>query len=146
MNVQTKYLGELTIDREKVIQFPTGLPGFIEETKFVLLDLPENPVFQVLQSIHTKDVAFIVTNPYHFYQSYTFELDDSIIDPLAIKDSKDVVVLSIVTLKQPFENSTLNLKAPIIINAANQFGKQYILNIDDYPSKASIAPKVKGES
>ncbi|PAV31018.1 flagellar assembly protein FliW [Virgibacillus profundi] len=149
MRIQTKYLGDLAIDESKIIQFPAGLPGFINETGFVLLDLPDNPVFQILQSVSSADTAFIVTNPYHIYRDYSFDLDNNLMESLEISNEKDVTVLTIVTLKKPFQTSTLNLKAPIIINPNSKLGKQYILNVDDYPTKASIAPgtpeKVKGE-
>ncbi|AXI10016.1 flagellar assembly protein FliW [Oceanobacillus sp. 143] len=138
MFIQTKYLGEVEINREKIIQFPSGLPGFGDELEFVLLHLPNNQVFQILQSTTTANVAFIVTNPYLIYGTYEFELDDNMLETLQIKDEKDVTVFSIVTLKDPFATSTLNLKAPIIINTTNKLGKQYILNTDIYQSKASI--------
>lgn len=149
MKLQTKYLGDVQIETSQIIHFHSGLPGFIEETEFALLDLPGNPVFQALQSTKTKDLAFIVTNPYHFYMDYEFTLDDPIVESLAIKSKRDVAVLTIVTLKSPFEASTINLKAPIIINSTRQQAKQYILNMADYPTKASIVPpnasKTKGD-
>lgn len=147
MYIQTKYLGELSIKEEQVIHFLDGLPGFPNETRFVLLELPENPFFNILQSIHTKDVAFIVTSPYHFYKTYAFDLSPSIIEKLQIETESDVNVLTIVTLATPFSKSTINLKAPLILNIKKQYGKQYILNETDYPIKAPITTlqKVKGE-
>lgn len=149
ITIDTKYLGKIEIEENQVIQFPSGLPGFIEEEKFVILDIPGNPLFQTLQSMTTSDLAFIVTNPYHFYQDYTFKLDEQILESLTIENEQDVAVLSIVTLKSPFKTSTLNLKAPIIINSTRKQGKQYILNQDDYSTKTPIVSpntlKVKGE-
>lgn len=140
MKIKTKYLGEVQIEAEKIIHFSAGIPGFIDETGFVLLDLPDNPTFQILQSVQSENIAFIVTNPYPIYTDYMFNLDDSILANLQIKKEADVVVLAIVTLKKPFHTSTLNLKAPIIIHSGNMHGKQYILNQGDYLTKAPIAP------
>lgn len=149
MKIKTKYLGDVRIEETKIIQFSTGIPGFIDETAFVILDLPDNPAFQILQSIQSVDVAFVVTNPYVIYADYTFHLDDNILDNLQIKKTADVVVLTIVTLKKPFHTSTLNLKAPIIIQPGTMQGKQYILNQEDYSTKAAIEPinaaKAKGD-
>lgn len=149
MHIHTKYLGEMEIEDQKVITFPAGIPGFNDEMEFVLLDLPDNPIFQVLQSIHKVNTAFIVTNPYHFYHDYSFELEEDLLDRLDIQSEKDVVVLTIVTLKDPFHTSTLNLKAPVIINPASKMGKQYIVNRDEIPAKAPIVTgnfsKVEGE-
>lgn len=149
MHIQTKYFGETVVRESRIIQFSAGLPGFIGETEFVLLDLPENPAFQILQSVTSSNTAFIVLNPYHIYHDYSINLDDNLLESLKIDSEKDVAVLAIVTLKNPFHKSTVNLKAPIIINADSKQGKQYILNTDDYSAKAPIAPenlsKVKGE-
>lgn len=148
--IDTKYLGKIEIEKKQIIQFPFGLPGFIEEEEFVILDIPGNEAFQTLQSVATPSLAFIVTNPYQFYLDYTFKLDEQILESLAIESEEDVVVFSIVTLKSPFKTSTLNLKAPIIINSTEKQGKQYILNKDDYSTKAPIVSpnmlKVEGES
>ncbi|MBP2078911.1 flagellar assembly protein FliW [Oceanobacillus polygoni] len=141
MNIQTKYLGEVAIDERKIIHFSTGIPGFPDETAFVLMDLPDTPIFQILQAVRTPSIAFIVANPYQIYPDYSLQLDDNLIESLQIKDEKEVAVLSIVTLKQPFQTSTLNLKAPIIINTNHRQGKQYILNTDAYSSQAPITPQ-----
>lgn len=145
MKIQTKYVGEITINESTIIRFSKGIPGFIDETEFVMLELPGNPMFHMLQSIQTQDIAFILTDPYRFYKDYSFELDDSTLDLLAIKSENDVLVMSVVTLRQPFDQSTINLKAPIIINPNSKRGKQYILNMDEYPTKASITPEEKAE-
>lgn len=140
MKIQTKYFGEIEIEQSKTIRFANGLPGFNTETEFVLLDMPDAPLFQVLQSVQTDHVAFITTSPHAFYQEYAFQLDDNTIDQLQIQSEKDVAVLTILTLKKPFEKSTINLKAPIIINHRTKLGKQYILTEDIYASTASIQP------
>lgn len=146
MKIQTKYLAEVEINQGQIIDFSSGIPGFIEETKFVLLDLPGNLVFHILQSIKTPDVAFVVTNPYHFYQDYVFELDENVKGNLAINNEKDVTVFSIVTLKDPFETSTLNLKAPLIINPTSKCGKQYILNDEAYSTITAIPSVISPEA
>lgn len=140
MKINTKYFGKIERDCSKIIQFANGLPGFNEETEFVLLDLPDAPLFQVLQSVQTEHVAFITSNPHAIYPEYAFRLDDNTIDQLQIQSEEDVAVLAILTLKKPFENSTINLKAPLIINHRTKLGKQYILNKDTYSSTASIQP------
>ncbi|SHF89204.1 flagellar assembly protein FliW [Ornithinibacillus halophilus] len=142
VKILTKYFGEMEIEEDKIINFPSGLPGFIEETSFILLELPGSPVFQILQSIHNRDIAFVVANPYHFYEDYSFDLDDHLLTSLEINTEEDVMVLSIVTLKDPFSTSTINLKAPIIINHMKKRGKQYILNIDDYSIREPIGKLV----
>lgn len=148
MKIETKYLGEMEIDESKIIHFESGLPGFLDEKSFVVLDIPGNNVLQILQSVTTPELAFIVTNPHYFYEDYEFKLEDSIVELLGIKKKEEIVVMSILTVRDPFPTSTINLKAPLIINWANKRGKQVVLNDEKYSMKASIslsASSVEGE-
>ncbi len=144
MKLQTKYHGEVEVQETKIIHFPKGLPGFRDETDFIVLDLPDNPVFQLLQSTKTSALAFVITNPYLFYPDYTVDLHDDLIELLEIKTQEEVAVYTIVTLKDPFSESTMNLRAPIIINSSLWAGKQYISNDSAYSSKAPLTPEKRG--
>lgn len=145
MIIQTKYLGEVEVSQDKLITFKSGLPGFEEETEFVLLDIAEQVMFQLLQSVRTPELAFFVINPYLLFETYSIELNDHAIETLSIKDEKDVAVLTVITLREPFSDSTINLKAPLIINLKNRHGKQYILQNDTYSMREKI-PQDKLES
>jgi flagellar assembly factor FliW len=135
MNIQTKYFNEITIEEKNIIHFEHGIPGFLEEKQFVLLPLTEDNVYYVLQSVQTSELAFVVTNPFLFFKDYDFNLDDATVEQLEIKDATDVAVYSILTLQDPFEKSTANLQAPIIINTKNNHAKQVILNDEKYTTK-----------
>lgn len=138
MNIDTKYFGSIEIDDKEIINFPLGVPGFTSEKRFVLLPLEDNPLFQVLQSTSNTDPAFIVVNPYHFLREYAFDIDDSTIELLEIESEKDVSVLSIVSLKNPFEESTINLQAPVVINPTKNVAKQYVTNSKVYTTREGI--------
>lgn len=145
MLLTTKYLGDIEINEEKIIHFQSGLPGFTEENQFIIIDLPENDLIKILQSVITPDLAFIITNPHYFHKHYEFTLDESTIETLEIKDENDVAVFSIMTLKDPFKDSTINLQAPIIINSRQRLGKQYVINESKYAMRFSISSSsVKG--
>ncbi|SDC11812.1 flagellar assembly factor FliW [Terribacillus halophilus] len=137
MNIETKYFGSMTVEEEKVIRFEKGLPGFQDETDFVLIDFPDNPVFQILQSTKTSPVAFVVASPYHFHKAYAFDLDESIKEALEITKAEHVNVLAILTLRDPFANSTINLQAPLIINGESRKAQQIILS-DAYSSRTPL--------
>lgn len=149
MELQTKYLGKIKIKNTDIITFSSGIPGFQEEREFVLLNLPgedSTGLFQVLQSVKTAELAFIITNPYYFYEDYGFKLSESLLKSLEIKSKEEVTVLSIVTVKDPFPESTINLKAPIIINHEKRLGKQYILDAEKYQTKSPLSIEAaKGE-
>ncbi len=138
-------MGEVEINEADVLSFEHGLPGFEDEKKFALLKIEGNEVFQVLQSIQTEALAFIVTNPYSLKENYSFDLEEATVNTLEIKEEQEVAVLAIVSLKDSIANSTVNLKAPIVINTTNKKAKQVILNNEDYPIRYVIAQEsVKG--
>ncbi|MCG3089595.1 flagellar assembly protein FliW [Sporosarcina cyprini] len=128
MQIQTKFHGSIEIQTDQLWAFPKGIPGFEDEKQFVLLPIEGNEVFQVLQSTETPTTAFIVANPYTWADEYTFDIDDPTVELLKIKSEEDIFVLGILSLKQPFENSTINLQAPLIFQAKSRKAKQMILN------------------
>lgn len=132
MIVQTAYFGEIEIEASKIIHFEHGIPGFEDEKQFILQLVEEDSGFQVLQSVQTAVLAFIVTNPYAAVIEYSFDLDEATVHALQLHDEKDIAVFSIVTLKETLAQSTVNLKAPIIINTKNKKAKQVILNDETY--------------
>ena len=138
MNIQTKFHGEIEIQSEQLWNFPKGIPGFEEEKEFVLLPIEGNNMFQVLQSSNTPSVAFIVTNPYTLVEDYSFDIDEPTIELLNIEKPEDVFVLGILTLKQPFETSTINLQAPLIFQMNNRTAKQMILNDNRFSTRHTI--------
>ncbi|MGG0669494.1 flagellar assembly protein FliW [Lederbergia citrisecunda] len=138
MNIQTKFHGEIEVQSDQLWNFPKGIPGFEDEKEFVLLPIEGNNIFQVLQSTNSLAVAFIVTNPYTLVEDYSFDIDEPTIELLNIEKPEDVFVLGILTLKQPFETSTINLQAPLIVQMNNRTAKQMILNDNRFTSRHII--------
>ncbi|MFZ4451061.1 flagellar assembly protein FliW [Salibacterium aidingense] len=146
MKLQTKYLGEIEIKEEQILNFEQGLPAFEDETAFVLLPFSSDEVFFILQSIHTPSLAFVVTDPFHFFDDYQVEVSDGVIEQLDIEKQEDVALFTVLTLQEPFSRTTANLQAPIIINMAEQKGKQIILSESSYETKHSIFSQEPGNS
>jgi flagellar assembly factor FliW len=127
MRVETKYDDVIEVEDSEVITFETGIPGFESEKEFVLLPI-EDTVFSLLQSLSKKELAFITVNPFFFYPRYDINLPQQVIEQLAIKSPENVTVQSIVTATEPFNKSTMNLQAPVIINVETKKAKQIVLN------------------
>jgi flagellar assembly factor FliW len=139
--IQTKYHGEIEMNKEDVFHFEKGIPGFLDEKEFIILPLSDDGSFSVMQSVATPYVAFVVASPFQFFQEYDFQLEDSIVEELDLKSEKEVMVYSILTVADPFEKTTANLQAPVIINTMNRKAKQVILNNGNYKTKHSIFQK-----
>ncbi|MGM0471740.1 MAG: flagellar assembly protein FliW [Bacillota bacterium] len=132
MKIETTRFGELEIDSEGVIEFPTGLAGFEEIKEYVLLTR-EAP-FLWLQAANEPDLAFVVTNPWNFYSQYEFELKDKVQQELKINKSAEVLTLTLVVIPNQIKKMSINLKAPLIINQQQKLAKQIILE-EEYPIK-----------
>jgi flagellar assembly factor FliW len=135
MKIKTKYHGEIEVKEASALNFEQGIPGFAEEKKFVLLPLPENDWFHILQSVSTPQLGFVVTDPFLFTKEFDFELDQGSVETLGFTDEKNVKILTILTMKETLHESTANLQAPIVINLANNKAKQVILNDSNYQTK-----------
>lgn len=141
MQVETKYHGKINIVEEKVITFAQGIPGFPDEERFVVLPLEDDETLQILQSVHTPELGFVVINPFTYFPDYDFTLEDQFVAALQIEQPEDLLIYSILTVHDPFVDTTANLQAPVIINTRNHQGKQVILNTDKYTTRHKILEK-----
>ncbi|ADE72088.1 MULTISPECIES: flagellar assembly protein FliW [Priestia] len=135
MKISTSYHGDIEIDNQQTLTFNQGIPGFLEETEFVILPLPEAEAFQVLQSIQTKELAFIITDPFQFFLDYDFQLELQEIEKLQLQQAEDAAVYVLLTMSDSVEKITANLQAPVIINTKQQLAKQVILMNTAYETK-----------
>ncbi|PLT31070.1 flagellar assembly protein FliW [Peribacillus deserti] len=143
MLIQTKYHDQVEIKEQAILQFQDGIPGFLDEKEFVLLSLAEE--LHVLQSIKTKEVAFIIINPFISFKDYDLTLDENTIEQLKIEKSEQVQVFTIMSVKHPFNKSTINLAAPVVINVTHKKGKQVILQKTDYSIRTPLPELVLGK-
>jgi flagellar assembly factor FliW len=132
MKITTKYFGEMDILESDVIRFSHGIPGFPDETAFIFLPLTEDSPFTVMQSVSTPGLAFITTSPFLFFPDYSIDINDQTVEQLAFESASDATVYVILTIKEPFQKSTANLAAPVLVNHAKQLGKQVVLEKTRY--------------
>lgn len=121
------------------IEFRNGIPGFEEYKKFTLNDIENNQDFKSLVSIDDEYIGFVCISPFIIDKEYEIDINDEIIDILSISKPEDVLVLVLVRLGKYIKDSTVNLKAPILINTKNNQAIQYIIQSDKYLTREPIA-------
>ncbi|TFI47269.1 hypothetical protein E4O93_13560 [Diaphorobacter sp. DS2] len=99
----------------------------------------------ILQSVLTTELAFVVVDPYPFFPEYQYKLTEAQVESLKIEKQEDVGTFVILTLKEPFADSTANLKGPLVINVKEKLGKQLILNDSAYETKHLLFNSLKEE-
>lgn len=120
------------------ITFEKGIPGLEEYKIFELSEVQENKNLKMLISEKDENVGFITISPFKLKKDYEIELNDETITDLEIEKPEDVMLLNIITLGKTLETSTVNLKAPLVINIKNKKGKQLILQDDKYKVKEPL--------
>lgn len=133
----TTRFGVVEVKENNVIRFVDEIPGFPGAEKFVLIPHAEDSPFSWLQSVEMPEIAFVVTNPWLFFENYEPVIGEGDLDILESEGELDenLVVLSILTIPNDPHKITANLKAPVIINSSNNTAKQVILVNEDYLTK-----------
>jgi flagellar assembly factor FliW len=145
MELQTSIFGTLEYDERDIISFESGLYGFEDKHSFLFIPSEDDQFqFNWLQSVEDPELVFIVTDPFLFVANYDFEIEDGLVEQLKIKAAEDLSILSIVNVGEDVELTTVNIKAPIIINHHTKIGKQIILD-EAYGHKHYIFKKELNE-
>ena len=147
MKYETARFGSLEIQDQDILVFPDALYGFDQEKEFALLPLDptiESPM-EWLQSLTSRELAFIVTDPFLFIPEYKMVLSDSEQSQLGIESMESVVVRVIVTIPKVHTEMTANLVAPIVINQKKSLAKQVVLTNAEYDTKHSLMSKKNKE-
>lgn len=147
MKANTRFFGEIDIADDKIIAMETGMIGFPDLKHFALIfdedKGMERSNIMWLQSMENGNLAFPVMMPNKIKPDYAPNVNESILAPLGELQAEDIFILTTVTVPKKVEDLSINLKAPIVINAANNKGVQIIVE-DDYPVKFKIYDLVKG--
>lgn len=142
MKLNTKHFGEIEINEDGIIIFEDGIPGFRDVKKYVIIKNPNPEIpFNWLQGVDKTDLAFVIVNPFLFKENYQFDIPQNTINELEIDSINDVFILCIVTIPENLSDTTMNLKAPVIINTKIKKGKQIVLETDKYEVKYKIFNK-----
>lgn len=131
MQIKSSFLGEQSIDPSTIISFPSGIPGFEDQTRFKLFHQEgDNPLIFWLQSLDNEALTLSVAQPSIFNINYNFLLNDEEEALLGIEDPADLVILIILLKDQESDQSGIQgaIRSPLVINSAKRIGLQKTLN------------------
>lgn len=140
MVLKTKLFGDVEIDETKGLHFEKGLIGFPDLKNFFLIRDEERASSLIcwLQSVEEAALALPVADPLKVMEDYNPMIEDELLKPLGELTEDNLMALVTVTVPHEIEKISVNLQAPILINADTKQACQLILENEDYPVRYPI--------
>lgn len=139
--MKTKYFGEVSFTEDEVITFDSGMFGFEDKKRYILINFEQDKDVMVnLQSVEDENISFVLMNPFYLQGDYEAGLLESELEALEIgQDTKGVLYYVVCVVKDEIKDSTVNLRSPIVINPEARKGIQIILDNNKYTFKHPLS-------
>lgn len=139
--------------KDTIYKFTQGIPGFEDYREFRFVELEDVSLAQLI-SVEDERIGFILMRPGVLFPDYSVEVDEEVLklnletnetgssssNTLPDVESKgEIEIWSIVTLnREDAAQSTLNLRAPILLNTEHELGVQVILSDERYLTRQPL--------
>lgn len=128
--------GVMDVRVEEVINFPDGLIGFPEQRSFVLLRRTSSSPIGWLQSTSSPDLAFPVVSVESLANEVSMEALVSAASSTRFPaEFNDCAVMVVICASGSGLEATVNLLAPIVVNAQTRQGAQVILEDSKFSTR-----------
>lgn len=146
MNINAKYFGSISYSEEEIIRIPAGLIGFESYTNYLPISFYEEKDSMIsLQSLDDESLSFILVNPFELFPDYHPVLPAQELKELGAESEKDISYYAVSVIRDSASDSTVNLKAPLAVNAVSRQAKQIILDNPEYTFRHTLGDIVKKE-
>lgn len=127
MIVQSDRFGSIDVDAQDILSFSRGIIGFADETEFVLVRTNNSTAVGWLQSVATPRMALPVVSAHVLLPKYPDVDIESYAEAAGLGQNLDDFAVLVVLNAPPGIPATVNLVAPIIVNAVTRRGAQLLL-------------------
>ncbi|MCF6310310.1 MAG: flagellar assembly protein FliW [Sulfurimonas sp.] len=110
--------------------------GF-ENVKQVTLEKIDD-IFMKMQSLDDEHISFTLIDPF-VLREYDFEVPDNTQELLEIDKNSNILILNIVLIQSPIEDSVINFIGPVVFNTDNSRAAQIVLQES---TKYGVAEKI----
>lgn len=121
-----------------VIELVEPMPGFPEDRRFQLAHLDDEGVLGALRSLDHDGLQFLVVPAAQFFPQYEPVVGDETVAALGISAVEDILVLLVVHAAQTLAETTVNLRAPLLVNTTTMRAAQVILDDADLAVAAPL--------
>ncbi|SHJ23081.1 flagellar assembly factor FliW [Desulfatibacillum alkenivorans DSM 16219] len=145
VKIETTRFGTLEVTEDKIISMPSGMIGFGEYKRFIIVQHNADSPFFWYQAVDEPGLAFVLTNPNYFMPEY--QAPPSVVKRETgwegdLADSEDLELY--VTVRIPPddpENMTANLIGPIVVNNKTMEAVQLVIAKSKYSHRHKILKK-----
>jgi flagellar assembly factor FliW len=123
---------DLPYDEAAIITFAEGLIGLPQLRRMVLISQEGLAPFLWLASLDDPEVTFLVVEPREIFPDYAPGIPAAMRGQLGAGAEERVLLLSITLIAAELAQSTVNLRAPIVVAASTMRGTQIVLNDSPY--------------
>ncbi len=140
MEIETRQFGIVTIDDDKVITVPKGLPGFPGLNRYILLDHETIRPFVSLQSVEDGSLAFYLMDPFLFKSDYKVDTEPYLKDMNWEEGDNDKIFIYVIlnVADNDPKKITANLIGPLLINIEKNQAVQMLVSNRNYTHKFLI--------
>lgn len=143
MHCRSTRFGEFDIQDKDVLTFSTGILGFPESHRFVILDHDTDAPFKWLQSLDEPGIAFVIIDPALFHSSYKVDVSPDALTEVKSAGQDELILSVILTIPSADPAGiTANLRGPLLMNSRTKHCKQLVLS-DEYPTRYPLFPSVQ---
>ncbi len=147
MEINAKYFGHVSYEENEKIHIINGLIGFESYTEYLPIPFHEdNDSLISLQSLEDETLSFILMNPFAIRSDYDPSPSENDLKELDVERAEDLSYYVICVIRDTVAESTVNLKAPLVVNARNRRARQVILDQAEYTFRHALGDLVKEES
>jgi flagellar assembly factor FliW len=133
----SQLFGELEVAADQLVRMPEGLFGFPACTQFALLPAGHEGFFW-LQSTQEPSVAFLIVDPFLYFDGYTVDLAGPVLQRLETTEPSHVNVYAIVTLPNGKGDATANLQGPLVFNVISRQGFQAVIQDSEFGTRERV--------
>jgi flagellar assembly factor FliW len=120
MKCYSRQFGEIEYADTHVFTFPEGIIGFEQLRKFLVIDDADEQPFRWLVSVEDSSLSFPLIPAAFIEADYGTDLPEG------------STVFVVAMLAEPVEDSTVNLRAPILVDPSARLGRQVVLEGERY--------------
>jgi len=138
MKFSSTRFGSLEVHDGSILTFPSGILGFPDWSRYVILDHDTDAPFKWLHCVEEPSLAFVILDPALFDANYTVEIPAEVLAEVkgTTADSLTLAVILTIPSEDP-GRITANLRGPLLMNSHTRLCKQMVLS-DEYPTRYPI--------